>query len=62
MLLGADVMFLIIHIALKLLMFQHLDSAHTMCVYKFQLVMRKQTTVETERFDYTAVLGLSIKY
>lgn len=27
---GADVMFLIIHIALKLLMFQLLDSAHTM--------------------------------
>lgn len=40
--LRADVMFLIIHIALKLLMFRHLDSTHTMChVFKFQLVMRK---------------------
>lgn len=49
--LRADVMFLIIHIALKLLMFRHLDSTHTMChVFKFQLVMRKQTAEETEKF------------
>ena len=55
--LRADVVFLIIHIALELLKLQSLDSAHTMRhVFKFQLVLRRRAEEERSLHD------LSMKY
>lgn len=54
--LRADVMFLIIHIALKLLIFHFLDSAHTMCQC-FQI-----PTCFEESLLCTELLGLSMNY